>query len=198
MNKKKIAFAVCLLLIPISFLTVSCTNRNKIQYTDIEKIYIGMPLDSVVSVLGRPYAFNSDLGCHDLTCKHPRFVSDIKMTNETDIVHVIDSIYRDTNYCCEANKESVRKNGKNTTLTYTKRPCFIMRILHSYPMLWVHLDSVYRVSNVYARMAYFGRDDKCIYSLSSSTCLSQEASQDKRIERIVDTVLFRGSFPVKR
>ncbi len=193
MNKKKFAFAICLLLIPISFLTISCT---KIQYTDIEKIYIGMPLDSVVLVLGRPYAFNSDLGCHDLTCKHPRFVSDIKMTNETDIVHIIDSIYRDTNYCCEANKESVRKNRENTTLTYTKRPCFIMRIFHSYPMLWVHLDSVYRVSNVYAK--YYDADDKCIYSLSSSTCLSQEESQDRHIELMVDTVLFRKSFPAKR
>ena len=153
-----------------------------------------MPLDSVVLFLGQPYTFGSDLGCHDLTCKYPRGVSDIKMTKETVIIHVIDSIYQDTNYCCETNRHTMKTIAKNTTLTYTKRPCFLMSILKSYPMLWVHLDSAYRVRSVYAK--YYDADDKCIYSLSSNTFFPDVENQDDCVELFVDTILFRKCFPL--
>ena len=189
---------MALVLYPIMFMMDSCrnthANRHAIQYCDIERIYIGMPLDSLVLVLGQPYSFSGDLGCHDLTCKQSRDVSDIKMTKETDIIHVMDSIYQDTNYCCETNREMMMTIEKNTTLAYTKKPFSIMSILKSYPMLWIHLDSNYRVSSVYAKC--YDADDKCIYSLSSSTLFSNEVKQNEPVELFVDTPLFRKCFPI--
>lgn len=188
-----IVLILCLLIIGTSFHKGFHSNRKIIQYTDIEKVHVGMSLDSVFLVLGRPYEFSSNLGCHDLTCKHPRDVSDIKMTNETNIVHIIDSIYQNTNYCCKANNISMNDIGKNVTLTYTKRPVFLMSILKSYPMLWVHLDSVYRVRSVYAK--YYGADDKCIYSLSPFLSPHEKDSSEEYVELFVDTALFRKCFP---
>lgn len=185
---------LCLLMIMLGSCRGTHANRKAIQYTDIEKVYIGMPLDSVFLVLGQPYAFGSNLGCHDLTCKSPRVVSDIGMTKGTDIIHVIDSIYQDSNYCCKANREMMRNIDKNATLTYTKKPSFLMSFLKSYPMLWVHLDSVYRVSGVYAK--YYEADDRCIYSLSSNTLFSDGESREDHIEFFVDTTLFRKCFPI--
>ena len=86
MKKVFIALALFSLLVMMDSCSNIRANRNSIQYCDIEQIYIGMPLDSVVQLLGQPYTFNSDLGCHDLTCEHPRVVSDIKMRKETDII----------------------------------------------------------------------------------------------------------------
>lgn len=166
-------------------------NKNTIHYSDIEKIHIGMPLDSVVLVLGQPYAFSADLGCHDLTCKNPRVVSDIEMTKGTDIVHCIDSIYQDTNYCCEANRENMMNIKKHTTLSFTKP----MNSLNSYPMLWVHLDGDYRVREVYAKYYGLGLDEKCIYSLSPSFSFSDRDSIDNHIDLFMDTTLFKKCFP---
>ena len=197
-KKVRRIYLIALVLYPILVMMDSCrdthANMHAIQYCDIERIYIGMPLDSVVLVLGQPCSFSSDLGCHDLTCKQSRNVSDIKMTKETDIIHVMDSIYQDTNYCCETNREMMKTIEKNTTLTYTKKPFFIMSILKSYPMLWIHLDSNYRVSSVYAK--YYDADDKCIYSLSSSTLFLNEEKQNEHVELFVDTTLFRKCFPI--
>lgn len=193
MKKVLMAFVLFSLLILMDSCRDIRANRNSIQYCDIEQIYIGMPLDSVVQLLGQPYTFSTDLGRHDLTCEHPRAVSDIKMRNETDIIHVIDSIYQDTNYCCETNREMMNKE-KNTTLTYTKRPLFLMSILKAYPMLWVHLDRNYRVSSVYAK--YYDADDKCIYSLSSNTIFPDEKEGDEHVKLFVDTALFRKCFPI--
>ena len=189
-----IALVLCPILVTMDSCRDTHANRNAIQYCDIERIYIGMPLDSVVLVLGQPFSFSSDLGCHDLTCKQSRNVSDIKMTKETDIIHVMDRIYQDTNYCCKTNWEMMKTIEKNTTLAYTKKPFSIMSILKSYPMLWIHLDSNYRVSSVYAK--YYDADDKCIYSLSSSTLFSNEEKQNEHVELFVDTTLFRKCFPI--
>ena len=194
MKKVFIALALFSLLVMMDSCSNIRANRNSIQYCDIEQIYIGMPLDSVIQLLGQPYSFNSDLGCHDMTCEHPRAVSDIKMRKETDIIHVMDSIYQDTNYCCESNRQAMKTIEKNTTLTYTKRPFFLKSILKSYPMLWVHLDSNYRVSSVYAK--YYAADDKCIYSLSSSTIFPEEKERDVHVKLFVDTTLFRKCFPI--
>lgn len=185
-----VALMLCLVMIMMCCHRGSNSNKNTIHYSDIEKIHIGMPLDSVFLVLGQPYAFSTDLGCHDLTCKNSRIVSDIKMTKGTDIVHCIDSIYQDTNYCCEANRENMMNIKKHSTLTFTETP---MNTLKSYPMLWVHLDGDYRVSSVYAK--YYGVDDKCIYSLSPSISFSDSVSIDNHINFFMDTTLFRKCFP---
>ena len=172
-------------------------NRHPIQYSDIEKIYIGMPFDSVVSVLGMPYTFSSNLGDHDLSCKCPRDVSDIKMTSKTDFVHFIDSVFQDMNYCCEQNRKNMSVIEKHATLNYTVEPSFFRSIFNSpmlaYPMLWIHLDSNYRVNEVYAKYYGKGGDEKCIYSLSDNP---DKDSQDGNMELFVDTTLFRKCFPI--
>lgn len=169
-------------------------NRHPIQYSDIENIYIGMPFDSVVSVLGMPYTFSSNLGDHDLSCKCPRDVSDIKMTTKTDFVHFIDSVFQDTNYCCEANRKNMEVIEKHSTLTYSEGPSF-NGIFNAYPMLWIHLDSNYRVREVYAKYYGKGLDEKCIYLLSENP---DKENQDDHIELFVDTTLFRKCFPISK
>lgn len=169
-------------------------NRHPIQYSDIEKIHIGMPFDSVVSVLGMPYTFSSNLGDHDLTCKCPRDVSDIEMTTKRDFVRFIDSVYQDTNYCCEANRKNMEVVEKHSTLTYSEEPSF-NGIFNAYPMLWIHLDSNYRVREVYAKYYGKGLDEKCIYSLSENP---DKENQDDHIELFVDTTLFRKCFPISK
>ena len=187
-----VALMLCLVMIMMCCHRGSNSNKNTIHYSDIEKIHIGMPLDSVFLVLGQPYAFSTDLGCHDLTCKNSRIVSDIKMTKGTDIVRCIDSIYQDTNYCCEANRENMMNIKKHTTLTFTETP---MNTLKSYPMLWVHLDGNYLVREVYAKYYGLGLDEKCIYSLSPSTSFPDSDSIDNHINLFMDTTLFRKCFP---
>ena len=187
-----VALMLCLVLIMTCCHKGFNSNKNTIHYSDIKKIHIGMPLDSVIMVLGQPYAFSTDLGCHDLTCKNSRIVSDIKMTKGTNIVHCIDSIYQDTNYCCEANRENMMNIKKHSTLTFTETP---MNTLKSYPMLWVHLDGDYRVREVYAKYYGSGLDEKCIYSLSPSISFSDSDSIDNHIDLFIDTTLFRKCFP---
>lgn len=186
------ALMLCLVLIMTCCHRGFNANKNTIHYSDIEKIHIGMPLDSVVLVLGQPYAFSADLGCHDLTCKNPRVVSDIKMTKGTDIVKCIDSIYQDTNYCCEANRENMMNIRKHPTLAFTEKS---INVLKPYPMLWVHLDGDYRVREVYAKYYGLGLDEKNIYSLSSSNSFSDSDSIDNHIDLFMDTTLFRKCFP---
>jgi hypothetical protein len=84
----------------------------------------------------------------------------MNVNENTDIIYIVDSVFNDTEFCCNGNKEDIQQ-GKRLTLTYTKPVLFSKY----YPMLWVHLDSSYRVCNVYAKRYEF-IDDICIYSLS--------------------------------
>jgi len=130
----------------------------------IKEVEKGMPLEEVISILGRPYEINCATRHHNNTCENPRIESNISVTKNTDIIYLVDSIYNDTNYCCDFYEETKTRFGKKVTLTYTKRPV-LLRGFVSYTMLWVHLDSNYRVSSVYAKR-YEGFEDFCIYPLS--------------------------------
>lgn len=124
-----VALMQCLVLIMTCCHSGFNANKNTIHYSDVEKIHIGMLLDSVVLVLGMPYTFSSNLGDHDLSCKCPRDVSDIKMTTKTDFVHFIDSVFQDMNYCCEQNRKNMKVIEKHATLNYTEEPSFLKSIL---------------------------------------------------------------------
>lgn len=50
-----VALMQCLVLIMTCCHSGFNANKNTIHYSDVEKIHIGMPLDSVVLVLGMPY-----------------------------------------------------------------------------------------------------------------------------------------------
>lgn len=71
--------------------------------------------------------------------------------------------FSETDYCCEGNKQDLA--NKRVTLVYSKRKEFSKH----YPMLWVHLDSSFKVENVFAKQydGYLGFDDACIYNVTA-------------------------------
>ena len=151
---------ILLFVLAVNILGVRSDIANNITGDKIKAIKKGMTLEQVVAILGRPYSINSLNGLHDISCKTPKPRLEIDINNQTNIKAEVEKIYNDTNYCCEGNKEDLQ--DKYVTLTYTRPVNFSKH----YPMLWVHLDSTYRVSNVYAKQydGLFGLDDPCIYS----------------------------------
>ena len=133
--------------------------------TEIRQIQIGMHLEDVQEILGKPYQITSLAGLHELTCKrqNPRLIEDID--SKSDIKKLVNQKFSETDYCCEGNKEDLE--NKRVTLVYTKRQEFSRH----YPMLWVHLDSNFQVENVFAKQydGFLGLDDPCIYSLTAES-----------------------------
>jgi len=148
----------------INILGYRSNIANEITGDKIKEVQLGMPLEQVISILGKPYHIETDLGLHILSCKNPKPMFKMKVKESTDIISIVDSIFNDTNYCCEGNKEDIQR-GKRATLTYTKP----VRFSEHYAMLWVHLDSNYCVRCVYAKQYEFIMGNVCIYSLSWKT-----------------------------
>jgi len=174
-------FILCFVLI-INILEYRSNIANGITGDKIKEIKMDMTFEEVISILGKPYEVNYSVGHHSLTCKNPKLESEISVNKNTDIIHIVDSIYNDTNYCCDGYEEAKLRFGKRITLIYTKP----VQLSKYYPMLWVHLDSNYRVRNVFAKRHEF-MDDICIYSLSwklDETTI--EERQDKVDLRIND------------
>lgn len=126
----------------------------------IKQVKPGMSMEEVVSILGNPYGLESMAGLHTFQCQHPKPSLQIAVTKSLDIRKAVDDFYNDTIYCCPGNRED--KQTKEITLIYTKPVEFSMH----YPMLWIHLDSSFRVYGVYAKRydGFLGLDDPCIYS----------------------------------
>ena len=154
------------IILIINFLGYRSNIANGITGDKIKKIQIGMPFEQVISILGRPYEIKSLAGLHDFSCKNPKPRLEMNVIESTDIISIVDSIYNDTNYCCDGNEEDVLR-GKEVALTYTKKYTSPIRFFIYYPMLWVHLDSNYCVRSVYAKR-YDWFDSICIYSLLSA------------------------------
>jgi hypothetical protein len=165
---------------------------NGITETEIKKIEMGMTIEEVISILGKPFEIENLDGAHDLSCKNPKFL-EMKINKNTDIVQVVDSFFDDTNYCCDAYKKSIPRWGKRITLIYTKRPCFLISLFTSYPTLWVHLDSNYCVHNVYAKQYEF-MDDICIYSLSWKMDTTTFEEIQGEIDLYINDELFNKCF----
>jgi hypothetical protein len=181
---------LCLILI-INILGYRSNVANGITGTKIKKIEIGMALEQVISILGKPYGIEMFDGQHDFSCKNPNFL-EIKINKNTDIVYIVDSFFNNTS-CCNTYEEDKQRLGKSVTLTYTKRPYFFKSLFVSYPMLWVHLDSNYRVCSVYAKRYEF-IDDICIYSLSRAmNSISLEEIQGE-INLFINEELFNKCF----
>lgn len=153
-----IGVILCLVLV-INILGYRSNVANGITGDEIKKVEMGMTLEQVISILGKPYEINNYNGQHDFSCKTPLFL-EMSLNDNTDIIHIVDSFYN-APYCCGACKEDRQLCGKEVTLTYTKP----VRLSKYYPMLWVHLDSNYCVRSVFAKRYEF-IDDVCIYSLS--------------------------------
>jgi hypothetical protein len=154
-----IGIILCFVL-AINILGYRSDIANGVTGDKIKEIQMGMTLEEVISILGKPYEIESLAGLHDFNCKNPKPRLEMSIDENTDIIRIVDNIYNDGNYCCEGNEEDIQR-GKRVTLTYTKPVLFSKY----YPMLWVHLDSNYRVWNVFAKRYEF-MDDVCLYSLS--------------------------------
>lgn len=154
-------------LIFLFFLVINLlgTRADIIDGVTGDKIKIikpGWTLEQVVATLGRPYRIDASQGLHEIACPNPKSRLDIDINNSTDIKQVVNAFYNDTNYCCDGNRDDFQ--ARDITLTYT-RP---VRLSKYYPMLWVHLDSSFKVYSVYAKQydGLLGLDDHSIYGMS--------------------------------
>jgi len=186
-----IGIILCLVLV-INLLGYRSNIANGITGTEIKQIEMGMPLEEVISILGKPFEIYNLHGQHDLiSCKKPKFL-EMSVNENTDIIHVVDSFFNDTS-CCDSYKESIQRRGKQVTLTYTKPVCLSIY----YPMLWVHLDSNYCVWNVYAKRKDH-IDDITIYSLSwkMDTITWEDITGERSL--LINDELFEKCFKSKK
>ncbi len=91
---------------------------NGITGDEIKKIEMGMTLEQVISILGKPYEINGLEVQHGFSCKNSNFL-ETSVNENTDIIHIVDSFFNDTS-CCEAYKEDRQLLDKRVTLIYTK------------------------------------------------------------------------------
>ncbi len=153
---------ILLFILTINFLGTRADIVIGVSGSKIKQVKPGLTLEEVISILGRPYKIDAPKGLHDIGCPNPKPLLKMDINNTTDIRQVVDAFYNDTNYCCDGNKEDLKT--KELTLTYTRPITFSKH----YPMLWVHLDSSYKVYSVYAKQydGLLGLDDPGIYGLS--------------------------------
>jgi hypothetical protein len=145
-----IGFILCVVLV-IKVLELRTNIANGITGTEIKQIEIGMSFEETISILGKPFEISASGNHHNLSCENPKSGLEKSIVKNTDIICIVDNYFNDTIYCCDGNEEAKKRFGKNVTLTYTKRPCFLRNLFSNFPMLWVHLDSNYCVRSVYAR-----------------------------------------------
>jgi hypothetical protein len=164
---KKTLFGISLLIVVflVMFFAENFFNPNhppKVTADNILKITPGMTLEQVSEIIGTPLRVKALYGMHKIGCSKVNPVLDAAVNTKTDIRKLVFYFMENQGYCCEANKEDV-ENFNHIYLVYTKP-----RILGSYPMLWVRLDTNFRVDNIYAKEyegLFFG-NDPCIYSLA--------------------------------
>ena len=132
---------------------------DKVKSDNILKITPGMTMDHVFRILGRPFRVTGLHGIHKMECSNPNPMLDEDINENTDIKKLVHDFIRNQKYCCDGNKDDL-EGFDNITLVYTKKGLFF-----SYPMLWVHLDTSFRVNNVYAKEYEGGLlgDDPGIY-----------------------------------
>jgi hypothetical protein len=135
---------------------------DKVKSDNILKIVPGMPIENVFNILGRPFSINALNGIHTIVCANPNRILDESIHKNTDIKKVVHDFISNQKYCCDGNKRDLEEFD-NITLVYTKRG-----ILFSYPMLWVHLDTSFKVNNVFAKEYEGGLwgDDPGIYGFA--------------------------------
>jgi hypothetical protein len=162
--KRKIlgVFLIIGLILAVLFIInfFSPSLPTKVKSDNILKIVPGMPVENVFNILGRPFSITALYGIHQIGCVNPNPNLNEILNKNTDIKKLVHDFISNQKYCCDGNKRDLEEFD-NITLVYTKRG-----ILFSYPMLWVHLDTSFRVNNVYAK-EYEGwllGDDPGIYS----------------------------------
>lgn len=180
---------ILLFVLGINLLGTRADIVDGVTGDKIKLIKPGWTLEQVVATLGRPYSIDASHGLHEIACPNPKPQLDIAINNSTDIRQVVNVFYNDTNFCCDGNREDLQT--KNITLTYT-RPVNLSKY---YPMLWVHLDSSFKVYSVYAKQydGLLGLDDPSIYGMSW-TLDTKTMQMKNEIESYIDEHKFNDCF----
>lgn len=118
-----------------------------------------MTLQEVEETLGKPFGVSMLYGQHNASCSNPMGFRH-KIEKETNIAELLTTTFNDTHFCCSAYRADLQR--KRATLEFTKPVLFSKE----YPMLWIHIDSLLRVSEVYSKCYGCGSDEKTTYSLS--------------------------------
>jgi hypothetical protein len=180
---------ILLFVLGINLLGTRADIVDGVTGDKIKLIKPGWTLEQVVSTLGRPYKIDASQGLHKIGCPKPKSRLYIDINNSTDIRQVLNAFYNDTNYCCDGNKEDLQT--MDITLTYT-RP---VRLSKYYPMLWVHLDSSFKVYSVYAKQydGLLGLDDPSIYGMSRAFDTTTKKMKNE-IESYIDEPKYNDCF----
>jgi hypothetical protein len=180
---------ILLFVLGINLLGTRANIVDSVTGDKIRLIQPGWALEQVVATLGRPYKIEASQGLHKIGCQNAKPRLDIDINNVTDIRQIVNVFYSDTNFCCEGNKEDLQT--KAVTLTYT-RP---VRLSKHYPMLWVHLDSSFKVYSVYAKQydGLLGFDDPSIYGKSWAFDATTMTMKNE-IESYIDETKFNDCF----
>jgi hypothetical protein len=167
--KRKIAAVLLIIAVGFAIFFViglfQPSRPVKVTSTNILRVTPGMPLEEVFNILGRPYGISCLHGIHNIGCVSPNPRLDQAVNQTTDVRKLVRSFIESQKSCCEGNKRELAEFN-NITLVYTERGLFF-----SYPMLWVHLDTSFRVKDVYAKEyegGFFG-DDPGIYGFGWAT-----------------------------
>jgi hypothetical protein len=181
---------ILLLIMAVNIIGTRSDIVDGVTGTKIKQVKPGMTIEQVISILGSPYSINALKGIHNNSCKkrQPRLYMEVN--SSTNIKATVDRFYSEQHYCCEGNKQDMQT--KNVTLTFTQPVIFSK----NYPMLWVHFDSDYKVSRVYAKSyeGILGLNDRCIYSLSwAFDAKTMEMRQDT-VTMFINNELFKKSF----
>lgn len=180
---------ILLIVIGINVLGTRADIVDGVTGDKVKQILPGWTLEQVIAILGRPYKIDASQGLHEIGCPNAKPRLDIDINNATNIRQNVNVFYSETNFCCEGNKEDLQT--KAITLTYT-RP---VRLSQHYPMLWVHLDSSFKVCSVYAKQydGLLGFNDPSIYGKSwafDATTMTMK----KEIESHIDETKFNDCF----
>jgi len=187
-----LSFIICLVLvlfvIGFKFNIVSNISGDKIK-----EIEMGMNFEQLISILGKPYEIDVAGATHNINCKNPKFYFEMPVNKNMDIIEIVDGIYTDTSYCCDAYKEDIQKS-KGITLAYTKNPSFLISFFSSYPILWVNLDRSYHVRGVFAKRYNFPDNVSRIYSLSWKTDTTTFEKIPDEVDFFINEELFNKCF----
>ena len=138
-------------------LTSKATGEN------IKAIKVGMSIDQVIAILGRPYHINTDCGRgHNISCKNPKDYLDDDIIDKDDLNLIVANYFKDTTYCCDV--------YKNDTKGFDLRFSKIVPIA-TCTTVYVGFDSTFKVDLVHVSRKYGFFDNNTnnppIYHLST-------------------------------
>jgi len=183
---------VLLILIIVNLFSPSLPDN--VNSENILKITPGMTMNQVFNILGRPFSITGLHGIHKIGCSNPNPMLDAEINENTDIKNLVQDFITSQKYCCAGNKED-NEEFDYITLVYTKRGFFV-----SYPMLWVHLDTSFRVNNVYAKEYEGGPfgDDLGIYGYGWAMDSTHSKWDYTKTEKWMDKEKFYRCFQASR